>query len=97
VSTDDEAVASFVSLLERVGVPYMLAGSIASSHHGLPRATNDADVVIDPTPESFERLLASLAEDGYYADAGVARDALGRRGQLRRRGRAAGLGRPPRS
>ena len=54
----------------------MIAGSFASSHHGLPRATNDADIVVDPSPEALDALLAALAADGYYADARTAREAL---------------------
>ena len=79
MTEDEDAVARLVRKLEESGIPYMIAGSMASSHHGLPRATNDADVVIDPSPEALERLLASLGADGYYADAAVARDALARR------------------
>ena len=82
MSSDEEAIERLVRLLDQVGIPYMLTGSIASSHHGLPRATNDADVVIDPTPESLDRLLAVLAAEGYYADASVAREALRHRRQF---------------
>jgi hypothetical protein len=57
----------------------MVAGSMASSYHGLPRATNDADVVIDPEPAILDRLVSSLSADGYYVDATVAREALARR------------------
>jgi len=76
VSFEEEAVGRLVRRLESLGVPYMVAGSVASSHHGLPRATNDADIVIDPTPEALEALVTALAADGYYVDAKVARDAL---------------------
>ncbi len=80
MSVEEEAVARLVRRLEALGIPYMVAGSVASSHHGLPRATNDADIVVDPTPEALEALVAGLAEEGYYVDVGVARDALrGRR------------------
>jgi hypothetical protein len=75
----DDEVARLVRRLEELGIPYMIAGSIASSHHGMPRATNDADVVIDPSPEALTRLLAALEVEGYYVDAAVARDALERR------------------
>jgi hypothetical protein len=33
--------------------PYMLTGSLASSMYGIPRATNDIDVVISPTREQL--------------------------------------------
>jgi hypothetical protein len=76
VSVEEEAVGRLVRRLEALGVPYMVAGSVASSHHGLPRATNDADIVVEPTPEALEALVAALASDGYYVDARVAREAL---------------------
>ena len=76
MSGEEEAVARLVRRLEALGIPYMVAGSFASSHHGLPRATNDADVVVDPSPEALDDLLAALAADGYYVDARTAREAL---------------------
>jgi hypothetical protein len=79
VTDDEDAVARLVRRLEQLGIPYMIAGSMASSHHGLPRATNDADVVIDPSPASLDALVASLAAGGYYADARMAREALASR------------------
>jgi hypothetical protein len=30
---------------ERLGVPYAVVGSLASSLHGIPRATQDVDIV----------------------------------------------------
>jgi hypothetical protein len=76
VSVEEEAVGRLVRRLEGLGIPYMVAGSVASSHHGLPRATNDADIVVEPTPEALEALVAVLTSDGYYVDARVAREAL---------------------
>src|ERR1700712_3073314 len=71
------------NLLERLtkalassGVPFMVAGSFASTAHGLPRATQDLDIVIDPTGKSLAALLALLAPEVYYVDADVARDAF---------------------
>ena len=42
----------------------------------LPRATQDLDIVIDPTGKSLAALLALLAPEIYYVDADVARDAF---------------------
>jgi hypothetical protein len=75
VNVEEEAVSRLVRRLEALGIPYMIAGSLASSHHGLPRATNDADIVVDPSPEALDALLAALAADGYYVDARTAREA----------------------
>ncbi len=61
--------------LERVQVPYVIGGSLASSVHGEPRATMDVDVVADVRPESIARLVATLRPD-YYVDADAAEAAV---------------------
>ena len=76
MNLEEESVSRLVRRLEALAIPYMVAGSIASSHHGVPRATNDADIVIDPTPEALDALVIELLADGYYVDARVAREAL---------------------
>ena len=76
MSGEEDALGRLVRRLEALGIPYMVAGSVASSHHGLPRATNDADIVIDPSPEALDALLAALTADGYYVDARTAHEAL---------------------
>jgi hypothetical protein len=67
-------------LLEAAGIPFMVAGSFASTAHGLPRSTQDLDLVIDPPDAAaLEAMLASIPADRYYVDADAARDALRRR------------------
>jgi len=75
-------LACLVNALNQAGVPFMLAGSFASSMHGVPRATRDLDFVIDPTSKLLERLLGHLAREELYLDATVARAELRRRGQF---------------
>jgi hypothetical protein len=82
VTPEQEALFGLVRLLERLGIRYMVAGSVASSYHGRPRSTHDADVVVDPTAEQLETLLESLLAAGDYVDAARARDALRRRSQF---------------
>jgi len=69
-----------VEALGEAGVPYMLAGSHASTFHGAPRTTLDIDLVIDPDPATLGRFLASLPPAEFYVSAAAARDALARRG-----------------
>lgn len=67
-------------LLDTAGIPFMVAGSFASTTHGLPRSTQDLDLVIDPPEETtLEALLALIPPDCYYVDADAARDAFRRR------------------
>lgn len=65
--------------LAGANVPFMIAGSFASTAHGLPRTTQDLDIVIDPTSDGLDALLRALPADHYYVDADSARDALHRR------------------
>src|ERR1044071_10206918 len=68
--------------LDRAGVPYMIAGSFASSHHGSPRTTHDIDVVVDASFDSLDRFLKELAGKDIYFDVDVANDEFKRRGQF---------------
>jgi len=81
-----------IGALDHAGVPYMLAGSFASSHHGAPRATQDIDIVVDLTFNSLDRFLDALKGDDIYFDRDVARDEFTRGGLPRRR---AGRRAPP--
>jgi hypothetical protein len=76
--TQLEFLAEICGKLERAGIPFMVAGSYASSYHGRPRATNDVDLVIDPTAQQLAVFLAALGSD-YYASLDAAQAAFARR------------------
>jgi hypothetical protein len=82
VTAEDEILAHAIRLLDGHGIPYMVAGSIASSFHGRPRTTLDADIVIDPAPEALDRLVHEFSAAGFYVDLASARDALRARRQF---------------
>jgi hypothetical protein len=82
VSTEAEIVARVVRQLEALAIPYMVVGSFASSFHGWPRTTHDADIVIDPAPQTLGRLVEALLAEGFYVSPAVAEDALRRRRQF---------------
>lgn len=82
MTPEEAALGEVVRLLEALGVPYMVTGSVASSHHGRPRMTQDVDVVADPTPAALARLVDELASAGFYVDRATAQDALARRRQF---------------
>src|SRR5206468_12810106 len=65
--------------LEAADVPYMVTGSFASSVHGVPRATQDIDMIIAPTREQLLALTSQFAEPNYDANAEDALDAFRRR------------------
>ncbi len=61
--------------LERLGVPHFVGGSLASSAHGIARATLDADMVADREPKHAETLTRELGP-GLYADIEAIREAI---------------------
>ena len=71
-----------VALLERLSIPYMVTEWIATSYHGRPRATHDADVVIDPTSPQLDALTSELAGARFYVDVEGARRAMRQRLQF---------------
>jgi hypothetical protein len=68
-------IADIIRLLDAARIPYMISGSTASAFYGNPRATNDTDIVIDPTRQSLLDFLQSL-ETRYYASREAAIEAL---------------------
>lgn len=60
---------------EHLGIPYAVGGSLASSLHGIMRATLDIDMVADMRLEHIEPLVAALSQE-FYADAGMMRGAI---------------------
>jgi hypothetical protein len=60
-----------IGALDDAGIPHMLVGSFASMSHGAPRATQDIDIVIDPTAEALDRFAAALDPDHVYVSSSV--------------------------
>ncbi len=61
--------------LEAVGARYFVGGSLASSIHGEPRATNDIDFVIDIQMGRVNEFIELLGAD-FEVDADMLRDAV---------------------
>lgn len=59
------ALAPVLDALVRLGVRHFVGGSIASSAHGIPRASIDADVVAELLPAHAAPLAAAL-RSAYY-------------------------------
>ncbi len=80
--TAEEVFRRVIGALEGAGIPYMLTGSFASSFHGMPRATQDIDIVISPTPDQLRALVRLFPESEYYIDEDAALDAERRQSQF---------------
>jgi hypothetical protein len=61
--------------LERLGIPYAVGGSLASSLHGVMRSTLDVDIVADMKLEHIPPLVAALSKE-FYADDEMMKDAI---------------------
>lgn len=60
-------LAQIIHTLHKANIPYMISGSVGSSFHGQPRATNDADIVIAPTVEQIISFIELLGPDFYVS------------------------------
>jgi hypothetical protein len=74
----EAAVAPVVRAFEALGIEYSVVGSVASSVHGIGRATLDVDVVADIPGSRIAALVQALSAD-YYVDLDAAEDAVQRR------------------
>lgn len=54
-------------VFERLGIPYVTVGSIASSIHGIPRTTEDVDLVAPLEPSHVGPLVEALQKE-FYVD-----------------------------
>ncbi len=72
-----EALFRVVAILEALGIRYAVGGSIASSVHGEPRMTADADLIAELRPDQVSPLVERLAAD-FYVDENAAREAVER-------------------
>lgn len=64
-----------VSAFNRLGIPYLIGGSLASAVYGIIRATMDADLVADIKPEQIAPLVAALEKE-FYIDAEMILDTI---------------------
>jgi hypothetical protein len=55
-------------VLESLDVPYALVGSLASSFHGFPRSTNDADLAVALRAGHVAGLARALRPDFYLSE-----------------------------
>jgi len=60
-------LAPVANALEQLGVRYHVGGSLASSAHGLPRASADVDLVAELRNEHVDAFVHSLEADYYLA------------------------------
>ena len=62
-----------IDVLEGLRIPYHLGGSYASSVHGLPRQTQDIDLVVDLEEDGVSALVSQLTGEFYVDEETVLR------------------------
>jgi hypothetical protein len=70
---------AIAAVLDTLEIRWFLGGSLASSVHGIPRATLDADIVADLRLPQVGPLLRALGEDWYVEEQSI-RQAIADRG-----------------
>lgn len=63
MKTQLDALVSITSLCDSEKIDYMLVGSFSSNFYGIPRATKDADIVIEVTNEQRNALIDKLPSE----------------------------------
>lgn len=58
--------ALFTEPLDRARLPYMVVGGVASIGYGMPRTTEDVDIVLALPVGAIARLLAVFPEEEFY-------------------------------
>lgn len=75
MQTPADAFKRILEVLDSMEIEYFAAGSLASSLHGIPRASLDVDLVVNLPADQVEDFAAQLKGD-FYADPEMMKEAL---------------------
>lgn len=64
--TDASLIALFVRPLNRLRIPYLVTGAVASVVYGEPRLTRDIDLVIELRPRDARRFAEAWSPEEFY-------------------------------
>lgn len=73
--TERELLVDCLERLSRLGIPYMLVGSMASNYWGIPRSTHDLDFVLSLQSPDVDPLAAAFSE-GFFIQVDSIRSAF---------------------
>lgn len=77
-----ELMPNVAAVCERLGIPYRVVGSMASSLYGEPRATNDIDMLLQLDASRVEAFCSGFPSPDFYCSLDTARDAVRTRFQF---------------
>ena len=67
-----EVTIQVTQVLEKLNIPYLIGGSLASTLYGMVRTTQDADIVAIMQPEHLEPFVSALKDEFYVDDEMIA-------------------------
>jgi hypothetical protein len=77
----NDVLGDFTKRLDKIGIEYMLVGSMALVHYAMPRATVDIDIVLKISPENIDKFIAEFEND-YYIPINRAKQAARQKGMF---------------
>lgn len=72
-----EVTLRVTAVLEQLGIPYLIGGSLASTLHGMIRTTQDSDIITEMRPEHIQHFVSSLQNE-FFIDEEMIADAIQR-------------------
>jgi hypothetical protein len=70
-----EVTLRVTGVLEKLGIPYLIGGSLASTLHGMIRTTQDSDIITQMQMEHIQPFVSSL-QDEFFIDEEMIADAI---------------------
>ena len=67
-----EVTLKVTGVLEKLGVPYLIGGSLASTLYGMVRTTQNSDIITEMRPEHIQPFIAALENEFYIDDEMIA-------------------------
>jgi hypothetical protein len=67
-----EVTLRVTGVFEKLGVPYLISGSLASTLYGMVRTTQDSDIVAEMRLEHLKPFVATLQDEFYVDDEMIA-------------------------
>lgn len=77
-----DLLAQVVQTFERLRIPYLVTGSVASMAYGEPRLTNDIDLVAGIRESDISNVVVAFPAPEFYVSDEAIRDAIRRDGQF---------------
>ena len=77
----NDVLGDFTKHLDKLGIEYMLVGSMALVHYATPRTTVDIDIVVNISPETIDKFIVEFEGD-YHIPTNRARTAVWQKGMF---------------